>query len=115
MKIDKITKLLNGKVYHVQEKANLDIPFAYASDLISDILLTSKKYRLLITSLTTPQVIKTASILGLAAIVIVKGKCPRPSTIDLAKKLDIPLISTDYVMFTTCEILSKAGIRGIDK
>ncbi len=97
------------------EKGNLDIPFAYASDLISDILVTSNKYRLLVTSLTTPQVIQTASILELAAVVVVKGKCPRPSTVDLAKKLDIPLISTDNTMFTTCEILAKAGILGIDK
>ena len=114
MKIEEVISRLEGKVYYLPEKYDVDIPYAYASDLISDILITSEKCRLLITGLTTPQIIQTASILGLAAIVIVKGKCPRPSTIENAKKLNVPLIGTEKMMFTTCEILSQAGICGLD-
>lgn len=114
MKIHDIISLLKGKVYQSPSDPDEDIVYACAADLISDILVSSEKKRVLVTGLTTPQVIQTASILELRAVIIVRGKCPRPSTVDMSRKLGITLIGTDMTMFTSCKMLAGAGMSGID-
>ena len=64
------------------------------SDLMSDVLTIEDEHFLLLTSLTTDQVARTADIVGAAAVVITNGKKPQGSLVELAKELEIPLMST---------------------
>jgi hypothetical protein len=78
------------------------VKWAVASGLMSDVLTTEKEEILLVTSLSTSQVVRTADMVGAHAVMIACGK-PIPSdTIQLAKELDITLLSTTDPVFEAC-------------
>ena len=62
------------------------------------------------TGLTNPQVIRTAEMAGIVAIVFVRGKLPPPETIALAQDKDIPLLASKYTMYETCGRLYQTGL-----
>jgi len=64
--------------------------------------------------LTTKQVLRTAKLAGVNAIVFVRGKKPEASEIELAQSYDIPLLLTRYSLFVACGRLYMNGLRGLD-
>ncbi len=70
-----------------------------ASDLLSDVLATSKSGTLLLTGLVSPQVIRTAVIADLCGIVFVRGKSPGSEIISLARESRITVLATKMKMF----------------
>jgi predicted transcriptional regulator len=73
-----------------------------ASDLLSDVLATTKHNYLLITGLVTPQVVRTAELMGSAGICFCRGKYPSQEAIGMAKVHGIPLLCTRLAMFEAC-------------
>ena len=82
------------------------------ADLMSDVLAFTHEGTLLMTGLTNPQVVRTAEMAGITAIVFVRGKVPPPETVTLAEEKGIPLLASKYTMFETCGRLYKAGLPG---
>jgi len=91
---------------------DLEVKTAFGADLMSDVLAFAKAGSLLLTGLTNSQVIRTANILDIAAIILVRGKKPSTETINLAKELKIPLLITKYILFETAGRLYAKGIVG---
>lgn len=81
------------------------------ADLMSDVLAFTKDGALLLTGLTNPQVIRTADVGGLSAVIFVRGKLPAPETSEMAKALDIPLFTTKHTLFEACGILFSHGLK----
>lgn len=73
-----------------------------ASDLMSDVLVVTADDFLLVTSLASDQMIRTAHLVGAAGVVLVNGKQPPSSALRLAAELDIPLICTPLPKYETC-------------
>ena len=82
----------------------------YGSDLMSDILTYSQPGSLLLTGLINPQTIRTAEMVEIAAICFVHGKQPHKETVEAARKIDLPLLSTRCSMFEACGRLFAAGL-----
>jgi hypothetical protein len=116
MTYDRLNSLIGGSFSHrctTWKKAN--ITNFVASDLMSDVLTVDDEDFVLITSLTSDQVARTADIVGARAILLVNGKQPQPRLIALAEELNISLLSTPERMFKTCWILGAAlKEEGID-
>jgi predicted transcriptional regulator len=116
MILSQIQILLNAEFISGETAQNLDIKYAKASDLMSDVLAFSKPYSerntLLITGLTNKQVVRTCEIAGVGAIMFVRGKSPTEETIELAQQCNIPLLATKLKMFEACGILYTKGIIG---
>ena len=57
----------------------------------------------LILAIVTPSLVALSAIIGttafIAAIIIVRGKKPNDETINLAKELKIPILTTKYILF----------------
>jgi predicted transcriptional regulator len=87
-----------------------EVRSGFASDLMSDVLCYDVAQGLLITGLTNPQIIRTAEMADVAAILVVRGKMPPSETVDLAEQLDIPMIGTNLIMFESCGRLFAAGL-----
>jgi serine kinase of HPr protein (carbohydrate metabolism regulator) len=68
----------------------------------------------LLTGVTTVDVIQTAKIVQVSAVVIVRGKEPPEEMINLARNYNIPILLTDYSLFVACGRLYMNGIRGLD-
>ena len=82
------------------------------ADLMSDVLAFTHEGTLLMTGLTNPQVVRTAEMAGITAIVFVRGKVPPPETVTLAEGKGIPLLASKHTMFETCGRLYSAGLPG---
>ena len=78
--------------------------------LIVGFLAFTKDGALLLTGLINPQVVRTADVGGLSAIVFVRGKAPSPEAAAMARELDIPLFSTPHTLFQACGILYAQGL-----
>ncbi len=82
-----------------------------ASDLLSDVLAATKHNFLLITGLCTPQVVRTAELMGSVGIVFCRGKYPPQEAIGMAKVHTIPLLCTQLHMFEACCRLAGLGLE----
>jgi len=112
LKLSDVKEILNAEVIVGEEHLDLEVKTAFGADLMSDVLAFAKAGSLLLTGLTNSQVIRTANILDIAAIILVRGKKPSTETINLAKELKIPLLTTKYILFETAGRLYAKGIVG---
>jgi predicted transcriptional regulator len=112
LKLSEIIEILDAEVIVGEEHLDLEVKTAFGADLMSDVLAFAKTGSLLLTGLTNSQVIRTANILDIAAIILVRGKKPATETIKLARELNIPLLTTKYILFETAGRLYAKGIVG---
>lgn len=110
MTLQEIKEVLDAEVIVGHDRLSLEVTKAGCADMMSDVLIYCTSGSLLVTGLNNPQIVHTASILDLAAIVIVRGKRPFPETIQLAEELQIPILTTKYILFETVVRLHSKGI-----
>ena len=114
MIISEVAEILKAQVLVGEDQLKNVITGAGAADLMDDVLAAAAKGCALLTGVTTIEVIQTAKIVQVGAVVIVRGKTPPDDMIDLAKNYNIPLLLTDYSLFVACGRLYMNGIRGLD-
>jgi len=114
MKLRDVVAILEGDCFccepHLLEA---EVTRARASDLMSEILAADALPDILLTGLCNTHVIRTASVFGIKAVIIVRGKAPTKGMIDMANEEEIVLASTKEGLFTSCGKLYAAGIRGV--
>ena len=110
MILDDVLHILDGKLISDHADLSLEVEFACGADLMSDVLAFTHTGTLLLTGLTNPQVIRTAEMAEIKALVFVRGKYPPPETIALAKEMNIPLLASRYTMFESCGRLYASGM-----
>jgi hypothetical protein len=111
MTVREAVKIVEGQFYSGEDKAELEITSACGADLMSDVMAFVKDRVLLLTGLVNPQVIRTAELLEIGAIIFVRGKAPTRDMIDMAGEADIILGSTKLPMFLACGKLYEAGLK----
>lgn len=114
MLIREIVELIDGTVLMGEDKLEKNVDKAFSSDLMSDVLAHAEENAVLLTGLNNHQVIRTAEMLDLKAIVFVRGKIPGPEVLELAEENDIVIISTNHTLYTTSGILFCKGLEGIN-
>jgi len=100
MKVAELISIVNGTLLN-NETPDLDreIKGAFCADLMSDVLASIEPEAVLITGLCNPQVIRTAQMADISAVVLVRGKIPPKETTTLADQEKIPLISSPMGMY----------------
>ena len=114
MKISELQDILKARILVGEDQMDRVIMGGGAADLMDDVLAAAAKDCVLLTGVITPQVIQTARIAQVCAVVIVRKKKPPGEVIDLARTYNIPLMLTDYSLFVACGRLYINGIRGLD-
>jgi predicted transcriptional regulator len=112
MDMQTVLTLLQAEVLSRQVSHDYTFARGAAADLMSDVLAYAPTSSVLLTGLINPQVVRTAEMAGILAIVIVRGKRPPAETIRLAEEVGIPLLSTRYTMYEACGLLYRAGLEG---
>ena len=115
MNVRDLIILINGEL--INETANLDreVKGAFGADLMSDVLASIHPDAVLLTGLCNPQVVRTAQMADIAAIVFVRGKIPQQETIDLASDEGIALIGSPHGMYELCGRLYQSGLSSLEK
>ena len=85
-----------------------DVLHVISSDLMSDVLMVDLDRPLLLTSLVSDQSLRTAHVVGAAAVLIANGKIPPPDMADLARELGVPLARTPLSKFDAAVALGRA-------
>ncbi len=115
MNLVDVQKILNAKVLTGAELLERKVETCCGSDLMSDVLAFTKRHTLLCTGLTNLQVVRTADMTDLCAVVVVRGKVPSQDILAAATENKLPVLSTDVTLFEACGMLYAAGIRGCSK
>ena len=71
------------------------------ADLMSDVLVDARPGFVLVTGLANVQVVRTAAIADLAAVVFARGKVIPPEVLELARESHLPLFRSQRSLFET--------------
>lgn len=112
MKIKDIATLANAEVLACPELINEEVYSACGSDMMSDVLAFVKEQGLLITGLVNPQVVRTAEMMDMRAILFVRNKKPTPEILELASQCDIVVMASKLRMFEACGLIYESGLKG---
>lgn len=113
MKLSDVKEALEADVLVGQDKMDTEVTGGAAGDLMSDLLRNPKEGALLLTGLTSIQVIHTSIIAGMSAIIFVRGKMPGQDVLNLAQENELPILTTKYNMYSSCGRLFSKGLRSI--
>ena len=106
MDIAKIVETLDAEIlFGAENFSGLDITKAVAADLMSEVMLGTEEGSLIITGLINPQVIRSAEMLDIYAVLFVRGKNIPENILDLAA-----VLRTAMTMFEACGRLYEAGL-----
>ena len=114
MTIKMMKELLDARVLCGDDFLDKEVTSAFGCDLMSDVLAFVEERVLLLTGLMNPQVVRTAEMMDISAIVFVRGKTPDEGIIELAKSKDMVIITTDYSMYVASGKLYSNGLKGKD-
>ena len=112
MTIREIAEILDARWLCCEDGEDQEVRFAFASDMMSDVLAYVKDQAVLVTGLNNPQVIRTADMMDMVCVVYVRGKRPDALSLELAVDSNICVLTTTTPMFACCGILYENGLRG---
>lgn len=111
MIVKDIAKLINGRMICCEESHSTTIEYAFASDLMSDVLTLDRENILLITGLANMQVVRTSEMSEINCIVFARDKKVSREIISAARENNMVLIESPYSVFRISGELYKAGIK----
>ncbi len=115
MNVNELVEIVEGNVLNPQVSRTHELKGGCGADLMSDVLASVKPDAVLLTGLCNVQVVRTAQMADVRAIVFVRGKIPPSDTIELATQENIPLISSPFGMFELCGRLDQAGLSRLEE
>lgn len=114
MTIQEIAKVLDAAWLCGREEAHREVSYAFASDMMSDVLAYVKEDTVLLTGLVNSQSVRTCEMLDVPCIVFVRGKEPQPDALEMAEEIGLPALKTPYTMFEVCGRLFAAGLPPVN-
>jgi predicted transcriptional regulator len=114
MKLYEIQNILDATVLTGEDQLDRNVVGAGGADLMADVLSAVAKEAVLLTGLTTEQVLRTARLAEVAAVVFVRGKRPDMPVLELAESYQMPCLLTSYSLFVASGRLYVNGLRGLD-
>lgn len=102
MNMQTVVSVLNAELLVQGNKYLKEIKHVVVSDLMSDVLLVDEDDMLLVTSLASDQVLRTAQIVGAVAVIIVNGKSLPSSMKKVAADLGMTLAVSQQSKFKAC-------------
>ncbi|HNT92678.1 MAG: hypothetical protein H6545_07150 [Bacteroidales bacterium] len=111
MKVEEICSVLNGELVCSSDRNSHEVTYAFASDLMSDVLTINCNNLLLITGLANLQTIRTAEMSDINCILFVRNKSVTPEMKNLAEELGMTLITCPSTMFRASGELYRAGMK----
>jgi hypothetical protein len=112
VKPTELAVLLEGSVMTTVPLQGREIHGGYSSDLLSDVIANAQEGDVWITLQKHLNIVAVAHLKGLAAIVLVNGRCPDPDTVARADQEGIVIITTPLSAFEAAGRLHGCGLAG---
>ena len=110
MTIREVAKILDARWICCEDEADTEIRYAFASDMMSDVLAHVSEDTMLLTGLINSQSVRTAEMLDVPCLVFVRGKIPHQDAVVRAKQIGLPMLITTCSLFEACGRLYAAGM-----
>ncbi len=110
MTLKTVVELLDAQVITEGEGLETEVLSAFGCDLMSDVLAFVKNQAMLLTGLVNLQVVRTAEMMDMKAIVFVRGKKPSEDIIKLAKDMKMAILTTDLTLYLSSGKLYSNGL-----
>ena len=114
MKVYEVKEILDATILSGEDQLDRPVIGAGGADLMQAFLAAATKDAVILTGLTSDDVIRTVKVADVAAVVFVRGKQPDPSAVELARSFNLPIMVTRYSLFVTSGKLYMNGLRGLD-
>jgi len=114
MKISEVRDILEASVLTGDDQLERTVIGAGGADIMDAFLAAATKDAVILTGHTGDDVIRTARVADVAAVVFVRGKKPKDSAIELARSYKLPTMVTRYSLFVASGKLYMNGLRGLD-
>ena len=111
MKIRDLVDKIKGTLVCGEDKLDHEVEYAFASDLMSDVLTVERPNLLLITGLANLQAIRTAEISDISFLVFARNKKVTSEMKKIAEENAMVLIESPLSMFRISGELYIAGIK----
>lgn len=114
MKLKEIAAICDAIVPYQTPHLDQDYCFAFASDLMSDVLAMvthDNDKTILVSGLINAQIVRTAEMLDIDVILLVRGKQLNRELIQDAKDSGIQLLTTYISMYEACGRLYEHGMK----
>lgn len=108
--LGQVKEILDAEVFVGHDRMDMEVKEGGCSDLVTEIPIYGTTGMLLLTGLTNCDVIRAAYDLGAVGVVLVRGKRPLPDAIRLAEELEVPVLSTKFILFET---VGRLYIKGL--
>lgn len=113
MTIQNLTEIIEGKVICCEDRISTSVEYAFASDLMSDVLTVEKENMVLITGLANMQAIRTSEMSDISCIVFARDKKIGEDMVTVARENNMILVECPHSVFHIAGELYKAGIKSI--
>ena len=110
MTIREAKELLHANVLCGEERLDEEVHSACGSDMMSDVLAFVKDQGVLLTGLLNSQVIRTANMMDMVCIVIVRNKVPTEEMVSLAEDSGLVLMRSPLRAYEAAGALYLAGL-----
>ncbi|MFP4430040.1 MAG: DRTGG domain-containing protein [Spirochaetota bacterium] len=113
MTVQEIASATQGVLRCGEANQSRNLTFAFASDLMSDVLTVTEDGILLITGLATVQTVRTATMADVDTVLLVRGKQAPTAMIALAEENGLVIIESPFSMFRASGVLFTKGLSPI--
>ncbi len=110
MTIREMAERIDAAVYAEPDQIDEDLNGAFGSDMMSDVLAFAENRDVLLTGLLNPQIVRTAHMLDMRCIIIVRGKTATEEIKRLAAENQIALLETPLSMYEASGRLYEGGL-----
>lgn len=115
MKIRRIVELLNATVCVGEEHLDDEVYSAFGSDMMSEVLAYVQDQGVMLTGLVNEQCVRTAAMMSMSCIIMVRGKCPTDEMINMARENDIVILTTGLTLYESSGLLYINGLNPAGK
>jgi predicted transcriptional regulator len=113
VKISEILEYTRARIVAGNKEADRTITKAFSSDLMSDVLTLDEENILLITGLANLQLVRTAEMADIHAVLLARGKSASPEMVQLAEENGLILMETSFSIYKSSGILYANGLMEV--
>lgn len=113
MKLKDLAALVEGKIVCGGERAEENVDFAFASDLMSDVLTLRDRDFILLTGLANVQLVRTAEMSDVNYMMLCRRKRANEEMLELARENGMLIIETPVSLFKASGLLYSAGVKAL--
>ena len=113
VKISEILKYTDSRIVSRHAIDERKIEKGFSSDLMSDVLTLDEDNILLITGLANVQLVRTAEMADISAVLLARGKQATPDMIELANENGLIIMETPLSIYKASGILFSKGLKSV--